>query len=379
MCGSGCGQEVLPPYRTIDGRREATGLVVPQNRTITAGQYSVADRRLKSLLSRLALLVLVCVSACSAQRAGAPVPADGRMDVNLGPGIIPTELAVEPQAGSRPLVRALDRAQTRVFVEIYILTDSSVIRALERAAAQGVAVYVMLEPSPLGLGTQPDRMMDRLRAAGIFVKWTRPGFQLTHAKFVVVDDRLAVISSANFSRSAFRQNRDLLVLDRRPADVLAISKLFRADWDRLPARFEDLDLLVAPVNARPKLQLLIARARRTIDIYAEEIADTRIERQLGAAAERGLRVRVVLPWGGSRAAVAALARKGVGVRELRSPYIHAKVVSVDGKEAYVGSENLSATSLDKNRELGILLRGSAVRQLDTVFATDWRRGSAPTG
>jgi phosphatidylserine/phosphatidylglycerophosphate/cardiolipin synthase-like enzyme len=301
------------------------------------------------------------------------------MDVNLGPGIIPTELAVEPQAGSRPLVRALDRAQTRVFVEIYILTDSSVIRALERAAAQGVAVYVMLEPSPLGLGTQPDRMMDRLRAAGIFVRWTRPGFQLTHAKFVVVDDRLAVISSANFSRSAFRQNRDLLVLDRRRADVLAISKLFRADWDRLPARFEDLDLLVAPVNARPKLQLLIARAHRTIDIYAEEIADTRIERQLGAAAERGLRVRVLLPWGGSRAAVAALARKGVEVRELRSPYIHAKVVSVDGKEAYVGSENLSAASLDKNRELGILLRGSAVRQLDTVFATDWRRGSAPTG
>jgi cardiolipin synthase A/B len=337
------------------------------------------ERHWKSLSSGLmSVLVLACVSACSTQPAGARVPSDGRMDSNLGSGIVPTELLVEPQAGSRPLVRVIDRAQTRIFIEIYILTDASVIRALERAAAQGVAVYVMLEHRPLGLGVQPDRMMDRLRAAGILVKWTRPGFQLTHAKFVVVDDRLAVISSANFSRSAFRQNRDFLVFDDRQADVLAISRLFRADWDRLPASFQNLNLLVSPVNARLKLQMLIARAHRTIDVYAEEIADTRLERRLGAAARRGIRVRVILAWGGSPAAVAALARQGVQVRELRSPYIHAKVVSVDGKEAYVGSENLSAASLDRNRELGILLRGPAVRRLKTVFATDWGRGSAPT-
>jgi len=246
---------------------------VAQKRTSTVGKYSVVFGRWESLITGLlSVLVLVCVSACSTHPASAHVPSDGRMDSTLGSGVVPTELLVEPQARSRPLLRAIDGAQTRIFVEVYILTDASVIRALERAAAQGVAVYVMLEHRPLGLGVQPDRMMDRLQAAGIFVKWTRPGFQLTHAKFVVVDDRLAVISSANFSRSAFRQNRDFLVFDRRRADVISISNLFRADWDRLPVRFENFNLLISPVNARQKLQKLIARARRSINVYAEEIA-----------------------------------------------------------------------------------------------------------
>ncbi len=330
---------------------------------------------LRLLLCTLAPLF---VSACSGRQSLTHVKQDAAMDMALGRGVVPAAVAIEPADGSRSMVRAIDKAQQRIFVETYILTDTRVARALERAAAEGVAVYVILEHHPLGMGPQPERMADRLRAAGIMVRWSRPGFELTHAKFVVLDDRLAIVSSANFSRSAFRRNRDFLVFEGVRGDVRAISGLFRADWDRLPAAMRDPNLLVSPDNARYKLLALIASARTSIDLYAEEIADAGVERALGAATERGVSVRVILPWGGSPRSVALLMRSGVRVGELRSPYIHAKLLSVDGREAYVGSENLSTASLDRNRELGILLRGRVIRQLGGIFSEDWNRALVPS-
>ena len=57
------------------------------------------------------------------------------------------------------------------------------------------------------------------------------------------------------------------------------------------------------------------------------------------------------------AAFAQLTRCGVDVRvdHGQSYYIHAKLIVVDDRSALVSSQNLSATSLDDNRELGIRL------------------------
>lgn len=296
-----------------------------------------------------------------------------RVDDVLGPGIEPSSMLVEPRDGPQGVVRVINRAQTSVFVEMYILSDSRIIHALERAAAQGVAVYVLLEPHPYGLPSQPLPVAERLRAAGIRVRWSRPGFVYTHAKSIVVDDRLAIISTANFSRSAFSHNREFLLLDRQPRDVRAISDIFRADWDRVSTRINDIDLLVSPDNSRSKLERLIERARRSLDIYAEEVADAPLEQLLARSQARNVRVRVLLPLATTPGA-AWLLRHGVLVRAVASPYMHAKAVIVDGTEAFVGSENLSATSLDRNREVGVLIRGADVAAMERVFAHDWSSG-----
>ena len=296
-----------------------------------------------------------------------------RADVALGAGVLPLSLLIEPDDGIRPLLRDINRAQDHIFVEAYILSDGRIVRALERAETEGVAVYVMLEPGPLGLGTQPARVAGMLRAAEVAVRWTRPGFRLTHAKFMVLDDRLAVVSSANFSRSAFTQNRDLLVFDGDSGDVRELSALFRSDWDRAPAVLSDLNLLISPDNARRKLASLIHHAHSGIDIYAEEFADAGLEQLLVASAQRHVQVRLLLPPNASPQAATALVRGGVLVRRLRDPYVHAKLVSVDAREAYLGSENLSTTSLDRNREVGIVIRGPSLARILRVFAKDWAR------
>ena len=49
-----------------------------------------------------------------------------------------------------------------------------------------------------------------------------------------------------------------------------------------------------------------------------------------------------------------------------------KIIVVDGKQAFVGSENISTYSLDKNRELGILVSDNTViSTLQQTFQQDW--------
>jgi phosphatidylserine/phosphatidylglycerophosphate/cardiolipin synthase-like enzyme len=286
--------------------------------------------------------------------------------------IVPANTMVEPDDGVRPLLAYLNRAQKSVFMEAYILSDRSILHSLERAAAQRVSVFVLLEHRPFGLGTYPDHIASELQAAGVHVRWSSPRFTYTHAKFLVLDDRTAVVSTANFSRSAFDGNREVIEVDRTRGDVHELSNIFRADWDNLPATLDSPDLVVAPSNARARFAGLIDSARHSIEIYAEEFQDPRMEGLLASRARTHVSVRILLPPSASshltKAETATL-----GIRTLGSPYIHAKVIIVDDRVAFVGSENFSQTSLDKNREVGLFTRGPSLVRLEKVFQTDWNR------
>ncbi len=58
-----------------------------------------------------------------------------------------------------------------------------------------------------------------------------------------------------------------------------------------------------------------------------------------------------------------------------TPYIHSKSILADGRRAYIGSVNFTATSMDQNRELGILTTSpSVLRKLGETFDQDWEKG-----
>jgi len=163
-----------------------------------------------------------------------------------GAGQSVASLIVEPDQGVRPLVREIDRAQHTVFVESYIHTEKHIVRALERVAAQGVDVRVLMEHHPYGLSINPDRQVELLRAAGVQVRWGNPRFTYTHAKYTVLDDHRAVVGTGNLSRSAFVGNREFFVFDDHRRDVVEISNVFRADWDRLSPVLNAADVAVSP-------------------------------------------------------------------------------------------------------------------------------------
>ena len=230
-------------------------------------------------LSALLLLTLVQIGCAergvgtAAVRVVAAPPRAIHPDMTLGSGSRRVRLLVEPRDGVTPLIKAINKARETVFVAAYILSHTRIVHALDRAEARGVGVYVELEPAPYGIVDQPQRMMILLRAAGIFVRWRPAGFRYAHSKFIVIDDKLLILSSANFSLAGFTSDRDFVVLDGEQADVRESSNVFRADWDRIGPTLTDSNLLVSPANSRSKLSALVDRAKRTVEIYAEEVMD----------------------------------------------------------------------------------------------------------
>jgi phosphatidylserine/phosphatidylglycerophosphate/cardiolipin synthase-like enzyme len=61
-----------------------------------------------------------------------------------------------------------------------------------------------------------------------------------------------------------------------------------------------------------------------------------------------------------------------------NPYIHAKMVLADGERGFVGSQNFTQTSLDENREIGIVLSEPALlKRLDATFERDAAAANSP--
>ncbi len=309
----------------------------------------------------------------------------------VAPGVQGVQVYVEPDAGEHPITDAISAAQKSIWLEIYILSDRKVIRALEEAANRGVDVRVMLEPHPFGGGGSPARTMDQLRAAGAKVQETNPGFALTHEKGLVIDNTTAYIMTSNFSRAALGgysgsngySNREYDIVDTNPQDVQAVAAIFQADWNRTTAQINDPNLVVSPINARNSFIALINSAHSTLIVEAEEMNDSTIEQALTNAAQRGVQVQVILPASSGTSSdsnsqgINTIKQGNVQVREDSHLYMHAKMMLVDGQKAFVGSENISTQSLDQNRELGIIVADQGVlHTLQQTFQEDWTNSTS---
>jgi phosphatidylserine/phosphatidylglycerophosphate/cardiolipin synthase-like enzyme len=291
-------------------------------------------------------------------------------------------LFVEPQAGETPVLHAIEAAQTSIWVEVYLLTDRNVINALEDAANRGVDVRVLLEMNPYGSGSvRPQELLQELQASGVKAEGADPAYHYTHEKALIVDGATLLVMTANLTKSALggsssATNRKYGIVDTIALDVQEAASIFIADWRRTDPVVTDANMVVSPINARARLAAFIAAARSRLLVEDEEMYDTASEDALIAAARRGVNVEVVLPEPTDSASaspdVARLLRGGVHVRYIASVYMHAKMMVADGVQAFVGSENFSTTSLDENRELGLLIVDTTViATLNQTFGQDW--------
>jgi cardiolipin synthase A/B len=265
----------------------------------------------------------------------------------------------------------------------HLLTDARVIQALEDAVVRGVDVRVMLEEHPYGGDVvSPQRTLQTLTTAKIQARFADPAYYYTHAKMLIIDGATLYVLTANLSRSglggsSLSRNREFGVIDTRAADVAETRAIFEADWNRTRPTLHDSNMVVSPVNARAKILGLLALAKTSLLVEDEEMYDPASEETLIAAAGRGVNVRLILPGATdiSSADVARLVAGGVHLVYVSAPYIHAKAIVADGRLAFVGSENFSPTSLDQNREVGVLLADTAaLATLTATFERDWAVG-----
>lgn len=315
------------------------------------------------------------------------------------------------------MLAAIGAAREEVLLETYILRDDrighAVQEALTAAAARGVRVCVLVDA--LGSFGTRDRFWDQLTAAGVTVRFfhrlwrhLRDSFRRDHRKLLLVDRTVAFTGGMNIGEEygsspahhadAWRDS--FIVLDGPIVPELAA--VFAEGWDR--ASGPDLPglehvswdrgilrrrsrvtrqrgvydatsgtgaLVLAPRPGRGQramartLALLAGAARERLWITTPYFAPPhRALHMLGAAAARGVDVRLLLPGPqtdvpivrhAAHGAYAALMRRGVRIFEYQRATLHAKTLVVDGEVSLIGSSNLDFRSLWFNAECNVLL------------------------
>lgn len=281
-------------------------------------------------------------------------------------------MIVEPGDSGVALVKAIRMAKTSVHMTMYLLSSQAVIDALIDRQKAGLDVRVILNQrfNP-GLSNNNNDEFAVLAAAGVKVVWAPSHFSLTHQKSVILDGKTAWIMTMNATTAALKSNREFLVVATLPKVVADAEAVFEGDFAGTPISTYAGSLVVSPLNAKSTIHDLLSGAKKTIDLEDEEISDANTIATLKSAAARGVAIRVVMsdamesPAG--KAATDQLTLSGIPVRIVTKPYIHAKAFVVDGKTAFVGSQNLTHASLASNREMGLVF--TAKKAVATVAAT----------
>jgi cardiolipin synthase len=329
--------------------------------------------------------VLLAVTGCkidppaAASAGSAAVPAAQ----GPGPGLMRVgALIIEPNAGFSPVYGLINGARHSIDVTMYEFADTTAEHDLAAAAKRGVKVQVILDEREKNINSNTFSYLSSHR---VKVVWSSSRFTYTHQKTLVIDGLKAVIMTANLTSEYYSTSRDFLVVDTNRADVAAITAVFDADFAHRTVRPGDgADLVWSPTDSQGHLLALINGATSSLRIYSEEMGDTTVENALIRAAKRGVDVQVCgeNEDGEYDSAYTKLARAGIHISYYSSSagfYIHGKVIEADygtgHARMFVGSENFSRTSLDDNRELGLIISDPAVLSaMAATFAADFRNG-----
>jgi phosphatidylserine/phosphatidylglycerophosphate/cardiolipin synthase-like enzyme len=299
-------------------------------------------------------------------------------------------LIVEPDDGRTLVLEALNAATKSIDLTIYELSDPQIMSALESAHGRKVVVRVLYNWNsftPRMRETDITPVVQKLTQAGIQCRPAPRTFEVTHEKAFVIDGATAIVMSFNLTAEYFGTTRDFGIVTTVPAEVAEIEAVFQADWSGKTVTPNVASLVWSPDNSRAKLTSLINGAQNTLDIYCEEAEDPGTLGAMVAAVKRGVKVRFIAAVlsgegkvNGNARGVTTLLGGGVQAVCKSFLYIHAKMALADygtaQAQAYIGSENFGCTSLNENRECGIIVTEPAILdRLNTTYASDWGKPS----
>ncbi|SHE27409.1 Phosphatidylserine/phosphatidylglycerophosphate/cardiolipin synthase [Ferrithrix thermotolerans DSM 19514] len=322
-----------------------------------------------------------------AQTTKAPSQTVQSSQVSGSPGSSMTFLS-EPKDGESPWLNAISSATSQIDANYYLLTDSSVESALISAASRGVTVDVIIDGNPFGESYASAQTLNIFNGTKVHIKVAPSRFEGTysydHAKYLLVDplqrDAVAIFGSANATASAFDGNNiedDLETSD--PQIVSALYDVFRADWSGVSAGPQARTYLVLSPGSATQLISLI-QGGGPIEIMTEELGYTPSIYQ--AIEGMGPQVRMLVPSTlspGETSYVSQLMSYGVQIREISTPYLHAKLI-VAGSRTFIGSQNFSEPSLYNNREVGVITSNPTVyTSALALFNFYWSQAQTPAG
>lgn len=296
------------------------------------------------------------------------------------------------------MLAAIEGAQSSIGLMTYIFDNDEVgvkfADALIRAQRRGCMVRVLID----GVGARYSypSISRYLQRGGVSFSEFLPGWYplfiayanlRNHRKVLAIDGRLAFTGGMNIRIGHARDHPpESVILDQhfriRGPVVAQLVDVFADDWAFctrevlagdiwFPQINKEGDIIARAIAAGPDeaferirwtiLGALSQAARRVRIVTPYFLPDSALATALALAALRGVSVEILLPAKGnlrlvrwaSRAKLSLLAARNCQIWLTPEPFDHAKLMSVDGAWAMIGSANWDPRSLRLNFELNV--------------------------
>ena len=304
------------------------------------------------------------------------------------------------------MLAAIDSAKESIYLETYIWKGDAMGQSfkehLAQKAAEGVAVYVVFDS--FGNAVVPHKFKDfppEIHAMA-YKAIRRPWqlfdirrYALDHRKLLIIDGSTSFIGGYNIGSLYATSWRDTHIRIQGPASA-DLAQSFTDFWNRhytgdvritrhYPRHFDPL----ITIRGNNALQLTfpirdmyieaIDRAEHTIYLSnAYFVPDGTLFDALIAAAQRGVKVQILVPWISNHVVVDWLTRgyftqclkAGILVFGYRN-MLHAKTCTIDGAWSTIGTANLDRLSSVGNYEINAeIYSESLAHEMEELFDCD---------
>lgn len=273
------------------------------------------------------------------------------------------KLMIQPNDGAGPLLAAIQKAKKSIEIAVFRFDRADVEKALRAAARRGVKVHALVAYTNRGGQKGLRKLEMRLLEAGIIVSRTADDLTRYHGKYLIIDGRLLLLLSFNFTHLDIDHSRGFGVVTSNARWIQEAANLFEADCKRETYEPGQPTFVVSPENARKVLTDFLKRARKRLLIYDPDISDKEMLRILEERRKAGVEIRVI-----------GCVDSGTDFEsaKLEKIRLHTRTVIRDDRQAFLGSQSLRAAELDSRREVGLIIRNAAVvRKLLHTFESDW--------
>ena len=260
------------------------------------------------------------------------------------------------------IVELINNAENEIFLEVYMLTEKRIQESLIKAHNRWIELKIILEKDPYMAYSINDKAYNKLEKAWIDIIWSsKNNYSFNHSKILIIDD-LSIISTGNFSYSTFTKNRDFFIFTEDLNTKNKLKENFYNDYNSTKINIFDNNLIFSPNSSRIKFEKLFDEAERNIKMYFQYLKDDELVNKLiNIKKEKNISIEIIIPNTATEDEnTIKLKNAWINILVLPKYKMHAKAILVDEKYLFIWSINFSTYSIDRNREVWILIKNKNI-------------------
>lgn len=283
------------------------------------------------------------------------------------------ELYTTPDIGEK-WIEVVWKTRNQLMGEIYNITEKRVQKLLKEKAEQKTNLKIVME----------DKQYKQYRAYFKELKNSLASYpnvilqndqkmktNYVHAKFFITDTH-SIIQTANLTHAWLFNNKEHMFVTEDEKIRESLTKIIQKDLEGKAITTDDIhpNLVVCAINCRTIIETLLQGANKSIVIETQYITDPAIIKILQGQTKK-TDIKIIVANTSENDDLRYQLANTIWKKYWAKEYLHTKTMLIDDKILLIGSMNLSTNSLDKNREVGIMItEPKLIEQFKKAFFYD---------